>query len=185
MSDTKVGILIPEGAVRDAIHIAVAPAIASGSFLPGEHVGLMADGRVGTRVEKHVGIIDPFLEHPVREGERCWIFLYPQTVTGMRHHWSHPAFNDVSTPQEVTLSEKEESEKWLREYAVRMNSYDGTEESAYLRLIDGLKHGEIHAYGSDLHSLDGLYKASDLRKHAERVLGIRIEWENFTFTCSC
>jgi hypothetical protein len=39
-----------------------------------------------------IGIVDPFLDQPVRPGEEFWVFVYPNTITGMRHYWQHPAF---------------------------------------------------------------------------------------------
>lgn len=92
MSDTKLGQLIGFEAQRDAIHIAIAPVVSAGSVKPGEHIGFMDDGRVGIRAKVKLGIADPFLKADVQEGERFYMFLYPQTVTGMRHEWQHPEF---------------------------------------------------------------------------------------------
>lgn len=182
MSDTKVGILIGETAVRDAIHIAVAPVFSSETLHPGQHIGLIpgSTSEVGS-LPKPIGIVDPFLGVEVKPGQKFWLFLYPQTVTGMKHHWRHPAFNTASEAQEDA---KSESEKWLRAYASDVNSYDEPEE-AYQRLIKGLKSGELAFHGTDLHSFSDLDDADELREHAERVLGIRVGWEHFTFSCSC
>jgi len=79
--------------LRDAVHIAVIPVTATESLKPGEHIGLVHDdnehvGRSGA----NIGIVDPFLVEEVEPGQRFYLFLYPNTVTGMRHAWSHPAF---------------------------------------------------------------------------------------------
>jgi hypothetical protein len=94
---------------RDAIHFAVAPLEAAERLAPGQHVG-MKDGKL-TAEKPHVGIIDPFLPAPVFPKDRCWLFLYPATITALRHNWSHPAFPEAATS---TMSD---SEQWLRDYA--------------------------------------------------------------------
>lgn len=76
---------------RDAIHIAIAPMTAGERLAPGQHVGIIEHGVVGIS-ESLVGIIDPFLTRPVEPGERCYLCMYPETVTAVRHVWSHPAF---------------------------------------------------------------------------------------------
>lgn len=78
---------------RDAIHIAVAPVTAVAALTPGQHVGLIANNteQVGP-TDNCIGIVDPFLQHGVEPGQRFWLFLYPNTVTSLRHYWTHPAF---------------------------------------------------------------------------------------------
>lgn len=75
---------------RDAVHVAIVPVIAAIDLQPGQRVGL--DGDKVSPSAKHVGIIDPFLKEPVKEGQCCWLFLFPLTITGLRHVWSHPSF---------------------------------------------------------------------------------------------
>ena len=79
---------------RDAIHIAVAPVTAAEQLAPGQHVGLIEPGNlelVGP-CGCNIGVVDPFLTQQVEPGQRFWLFLYPGTITGLRHVWSHPAF---------------------------------------------------------------------------------------------
>jgi hypothetical protein len=95
----NLGQLCADDARRDAIHIAVAPVVANETLNAGDHVGLTERG-FGTLSEPWVGIVDPFLAAPVERGQRFWLFLYPNTITGLRHVWSHPAFKPTPPPPE-------------------------------------------------------------------------------------
>lgn len=104
----ELGKLLNETAKRDAIHIAVAPLVAGENLHPAQRIGLKAGravpmaGIASGSESDPVGIVDPFLQGVVPKGSRFWVFLFPQTVTGMRHHWEHPAFlaSDTSDPHE-------------------------------------------------------------------------------------
>lgn len=97
----KVGQLVPDGERRrDAIHVAVVPATLhrhSSAAKPGEHVGI-AEFLQGEpicdswEVREFIGVIDPFLKEKVRPGQRFWLFLYPESITSLRHYWTHPVF---------------------------------------------------------------------------------------------
>lgn len=100
MSDAlaTLGTIIDDTAKRDAIHIAVIPAIAGENLYPGEHifVGKSSGHAYGAsdvdpNMPRH-GIVDPYLTVPIAKGERFWLFLYPRTITSLRHVWSHPDF---------------------------------------------------------------------------------------------
>ncbi len=84
--------LCGEDARRDAVHIAVAPVVAGEDLLPGERVFIDSNGVAYLGVDS-IGIVDPFLmNRRVKLGEKFWLFLYPNTVTSLRHVWTHPAF---------------------------------------------------------------------------------------------
>ncbi len=91
----QLGKLIDDGdRRRDAIHIAVAPVMAAQRLAPGQHVGLVEEAnleRVGP-CDHTIGIVDPFLSKEVQPGQWFWLFLYPGSITGLRHIWTHPAF---------------------------------------------------------------------------------------------
>lgn len=89
----KLGQVIDATHKRDAIHIAVAPVEAAERLLPGQRIGVTYDGRAASRV-RHIGIVDPFLTDPVELGQWFYLCLFPNTVTGLRHAWTHPSFTD-------------------------------------------------------------------------------------------
>jgi hypothetical protein len=179
--DIGIGKLIEQERHRDAIHIAVAPVEAGEKLRPGERVGIKDGKAWGT--DPAVGIVDPFLLKDVRAGQRFYVFLFPGTITSLRHEWVHPAFDKEAPPAQAS-PDKAASEKWLREYAAIKSHYD-TPEKAYQDLLDGLRTQHLHFHGSDLYSVDSLDDASELARHAEIVIGQRPDWEQFSFSCSC
>src|SRR5688572_7679973 len=91
----RLGQLIEDGdRRRDAIHIAVAPVTAAERLAPGQHVGFVRerDLELVGSCDNPLGVVDPFLTEEVEAGQRFWLFLYPGTVTSLRHIWTHPAF---------------------------------------------------------------------------------------------
>lgn len=85
------GSIIDENAGRDAIHVAVEPAMAAQILRPGQHVGFVG-GLADPNSPDPVGIVDPFLRRPVQAGEHFWLLVYPRQVTSLRHVWEHPKF---------------------------------------------------------------------------------------------
>jgi hypothetical protein len=131
-TDVKLGTVPTEDSERDAIHIAVAPAIAAVDMNPGQCVKVI-EGEARPVHSGGTGIIDPFLGKPVSKGNRVWVLLYQNTIVGMRHHWSHPDFSDLP-PNE---SRAPTSEAWLRRFADEHFSGD------YRYMMDSAKGGSL------------------------------------------
>ncbi len=143
------GKLIDEKAPRDAVHFAIAPVVAGEKLWPGQHIGLDIDGNVTTSATSKIGIVDPFLLDAVQKGQRFYMMLYPDTITDLRHHWTHPAFDDqppavadnVVAPAKATPKKRKptkvSSKKWLREFAERCGFTYGRFMEAVNQLLAG------------------------------------------------
>lgn len=196
MSDvTKLGVLLDATAQRDAVHIAVAPVIAAETLYPGQHVGFVegstetiapiAEGARGFQNKPALGIVDPFLTTRVLKGERCWMFLYPQTITSLRHQWTHPAFAAAAEPP---LTGKAESERWLREFinGADCPSYEAVIATAIGEIgsKDQWDPGEyLHFNGQDAHG----EIPPEFWDHVEIVTGRAIPKDKRAarFSCGC
>jgi len=188
-----IGKLLTGGEERDCIHMAIFPAIAAEDGLrPGAEVGLVygTTNQIKSMERLYglpaIGIVDPFLfkslwenrQYSVKKGDRVWVFLFPGTVTGMRHHWRHEALDTPHVP-------KNESEKWLREFADKWNfNYD--------EMIAGAQEDEgyVVAMGIDLHSSSELAPGDEGRfwDHIENITGRQFNQkhrETFGWSCSC
>lgn len=109
MSDPIIGKIIEGNAARDAVHIAIAPVVAGEYLRPGTPVGFQPNGTVASYINKHIGIVDPFLGLPVDKGQKFYLFLFPKTVKNLRHEWDHPDFRQSP--------ETEASVGWLQRFA--------------------------------------------------------------------
>jgi hypothetical protein len=176
MSDLNLGRIIEPGEVvdRDAIHVAVAPVVAEKYLRPGWHVGLK-NGLATDEASPPIGIVDPFLEEGVAPRQKFWLFLYPKTITNLRHHWTHPSFEPEPAP--VNPDEQSPSERWLRAFAERVGL-------GYFDLMSGagqwIQQGEHLCRGG---LLEGQYVPDEFWVHYEAVTGDK--GEGSFFTCSC
>ena len=173
MEPISLGHLITEGARRDAIHIAIMPVVAAENLQPGDRVGIHDRNRrmVGMSRENAIGIIDPFLWKGPRMGEECWMLLFPNTVTSLRHEWEHPSLAEDSTPSEV----------WMRDFATRI-------DVPFLELIqagrDYLRVGSYIVKGDE--SFLGLWDPA-YWIHFEVITGtvVPLDIRRTFFSCSC
>jgi hypothetical protein len=85
--------------IRDAIHISVISVFAGETMQPGTPVFVTGKGEyawpgVWGRSDI-VGLVDPFLQKPIKKGDRFVLFVLPGTITGLRHVWTHPEFPEA------------------------------------------------------------------------------------------
>lgn len=166
-----IGKLLTEEAHRDAIHIAVAPVVAKVALAPGQHVGLWSDDyNYALPSVNPIGIVDPFLAQGVAAGERFFLFLYPNTITSLRHEWAHPAF--AASP----------SVDWLKAFA---EEYATTYEA----LMEGVRDGYV-CFGrtSGPEAMNDPDTKVEFWSHYEAVVGMRVPTQrkaDVHFRCAC
>ena len=181
MSNDLLGKLIEGEETRDAIHVALCPAVAEIALQPGQHVS--SDGRPLTLGNaKPVGIVDPFLTSRVQPGEKFWIVLYPNTITSLKHVWEHPAFDEQVA--EAPLPKNKESIAWLEGFAAEVGvSYETLISAAE----DFEKNGRLHCLNYD--TLDVVWeKSAEMWKHLRNVVDFEITDSDNTdtfFRCAC
>ncbi len=186
------GTIIDDTAKRDAIHLAVIPAVAGARFAPGAHV-VVYNGVSRAPLDGHgVGIVDPFLTRAVLPGERFWLVIYPRTIQSLRHVWTHPAFPDEAdagsapegsgdeyVPPAIVELRKKQSEKWLRDFCDRNDcpSYEVTLGLA----ASNDSHDYLLVRGDSAHA----ELSSQFWDHVEVVLGRKLAHRPTYFSCTC
>ena len=195
MSDKlKLGQIITTEQFKDAIHVAVAPVTAGMPLLAGSHVLLDAGVAFQSNI-KAIGVVDPFLKTSVFKGERFWLFLYPGSITSLRHDWSHPSFSGPSEPPRKHT--KAESEAWLRDWIKRADcpDYDTVMAAAVGAHVEPIEDYASGAYkiqdygdgprlyfsGRDAHS----EIPTEFWDHVENVTGVKVPVRAVGFSCSC
>lgn len=186
MSDqSKLGLghIITTPQQRDAIHVAVAPVVAATRLSPGEHV--LVDQYGARASSKGIGVVDPFLREEVKKGETFWLFLYPGTITSLRHDWTHPQMpvgEATKTPEPV----RSESEQWMRRWAVRNMladlmdyGYASSEDGAYEYAI---RAGHDMSVGPCENSRDHIDE--EWWNHWEAITGKQGQRDEY-FSCGC
>lgn len=187
MNPPKLGSLAETTGVRDAIHIAVLSGAVKEDSYPGDAVGICADGEFST-IMPEVGIVDPFLPPytNIPKGTPVWVFLKPNSISGLRHVWTHPEIPDEKPAAEEPPAPppiRSEAEVWLREYAVRVNPYITNPEDAFKKLVAEAREGTVFFYGLDCHGSDDV--DPEFFHHMSLYLGQNITPESLEYRCSC
>lgn len=177
--EVHLGRLIEDGdQLRDAVHIAVAPMTAGEDLEPGDHVCVLhGDMGVAWSISPTmgaIGVVDPYLKATVRAGERFWLFLMPNTITSLRHEWTHPDFEPRAADDVRALSWE-----WLRDHE---DIYRFVAED----LVEAVAANEDFCFGDD----DGpsWARTATFWHHMEILTGRRFDAEhrdNTYFRCAC
>ena len=176
MSDVHLGKLAPDGADRDATHVAVVPMVAAADMKPGTRCGIDSNDRANPTVTA-IGIVDPFLSESVKQGQRFYLCLFPRTVTGLRHVYVHPVLDsDVGA-----------SKAWIAAWAESEGiEYDELIEHAktWVDTHDGKWSGR---YWNEGPRFEGQVLPETFWEHYDRVTNTRtpeVMRSNF-FACAC
>lgn len=162
---------------RDAVHLAITPVIAGEDLACGEHVGWMAGKEAfGKTTYRTLGIVNPFerKRQRIKKGQLFWLILYPNTITGLHHVWSHPDF-----PAESKIPEKPSALQHIELIAKEV----GVEPQDLMNAAERyLAHGDYWNMGELFEGVDFPYEFWD---YYEELTGKTVEEKNSFFTCSC
>lgn len=186
---------IPDNSGRDAIHLAVEPAVAGIPLRAGERVKF-EDGKAILADDDATGIVDPFITGMVRPGERFWFVVLPRTITSLRHVWSHPLFPEEGAAAYHADADEHyvaasPAEQWLRDYAKQIDeNFDDLMEAA-----DGWVRSGEYFYGAPQGTPGDVYfgKFEGESTHrdfwpnyeAYRQTEVPKDKQRSFFTCSC
>lgn len=163
---------------RDAIHLAVLPAIAAVRLGVGERV-TFRDGKAHPD-RNGVGIVDPFLDRDVEIGEKFWYVLRPRQIASLRHVWSHPAFPDEAPQNALPIGP---SMAFMAEFAMSAAiSVPVLMEAAK----DWIDNWQTFSEG-DSWRHDGREVPDEFWFHYERITGkpVPTEKRQSFFSCPC
>lgn len=175
MSDLNFGTILTKSQNKDAVHMAVAPVVAACVLRPGEHIGLDNEGSAVTQGGNHIGIVDPFLRVNVRVGETFWLFLYPGTITALRHEWSHPAF------------EPSVDKQWIIDFSGRVGLSYQTLMNGAETWLESRQNSEWGSYLNMGPLLEGQHVPEEFWTRYEAVTKTVVpeDHKGSFFTCSC
>ena len=169
----------PNDNTRDAIHVAVIQVTAGNILGPGTHVRIENGLAYSCGHARGVGIVDPFATESAKKGDRFWLFLYPGSITSLKHVWTHPEFeyeaNNEKDIQKAVI--------WIRDFAFELGmTYDEILHAATKKV----ERGEYHVFGYD--TPDGAmneYLLGLFWEHYETVTGKKPPVDKYFFSCAC
>ena len=173
-----------EKVAKDAIHIAILPVIVGLDYVhPGQAAKVSSFNKEADLFElgeigKNIGIINPFMEKGrIMEGDRVYIFLYPNTVTSLRHDWE---FEGLETIRKIGQPTLEASKLYIEMIAEDMDMdyqelMDATEDS--------IDYGNYYSVGSN----EDARLPDEFWAHYELITGriVPADKRYSFFSCSC
>lgn len=167
---------------RDAIHVAIAPVTVTEDMPAGSPVRFVGENTeqvCKAEPDDAVGVIDPFLYSTAYKGGRFWLFLFPGTITSLRHDWTHPSFGQ---------STRQEAQAWVEAFAAEL-------DYTYNRLMTAadLWVETASQWGSGEYEMDNSERYKDVHhskwsifwQHYETLRGKKPKHATSFFTCSC
>lgn len=187
----KLGQTLDGPGPKDAAHIAVVPVLLGEDMKAGDHARVVC-GKAYRADHLAIGIIDPYLEqYHLWEGTWVYMFLYPNSITGVLHNWLLPEFDDNSEIKEIPRLNAM-SVEWLENFAHRYNtSYDAVVVKCQEALSfgttykghDDKQYSWVTFYGTDIHEVP-----KGFWTHFRKATGWKVlkkDTDRVTFTCSC
>lgn len=132
------------------------------------------------RHTQSIGIVDPFLTGKVRKGQRFWLFLFPNTVTSLRHHWIHPGF-----PAKDIINEEDDKKSVAMARIAQIAS--GLAGLTYQELMDAAARFIFYDdYFSQGGRFEGIDVPDEFWEHYEVINGaVPSNKKQSFFSCSC
>ena len=175
MEQTMLGTRPPLPLAIDAVHVAVKSMECKvDELVPGTHVN-----KDGYPRGKTIGIVDPFLQVPVKLGENFYLCLYPGSITALKHYWTHPAFQPEESARDSSLT-------WMEKFATEVLGCECSEFLGKLDAVaDGPHDGHVSTHGD--HNDDLREAWPEICFHYGNISGRRkINPSDYvSFTCSC
>lgn len=190
MSDTRLGILLDgTNQERDSVHVPVLPVRASEDLNPGDKITFVGSSRTEVKKENYgLGIVDPFLDGPVKKGQWFHMCLKPGDIDGLKHTW-HVSWLDSDKDEKYVdifrdvPKNQQEAKSWLKNFC-DMYSMD-YDELVHQAQMDG---GYFVVNGQDCHSRGEFPKEPQVWTALELLLERKFSEEYraaFVYSCSC
>lgn len=178
----KVGQLVTKHVGRDAIHIPTAPMQAGEDLEPGQRIKTNEFKQaIPAEDWEYTGIVDPWLDEGPKMGQWCWILVNPNTITALRHYWTHPDFPDLRNSEE-----KQDALAWMIQFAEDLGENSWGRTLSVDDLLSGadewLASGEATRWGNDR-----TYITDEFWVNYEIIRGIIVDPGNRRdfFECDC